>query len=131
MAGQPVFDIFVLHGEARFRDLERDAVLAALDEHDGVLAVGGGAVLTHQVREALAGLPVVWLQVDAATAVARVGLSGPRPVLLGNVRGQWAQLLADRAAWYAQVARWTVDTTGATPEQISDEILRRMRADDA
>ena len=44
-------------GEAHFRDLERKAVAEALADHDGVLALGGGAVLDPATRELLAGPP--------------------------------------------------------------------------
>lgn len=129
-AGHSVHDIFVLDGEERFRALEQDAVRDALAEHDGVLALGGGAVLSEPVRQALRGLPVVWLQVDAAAAVERVGLSGPRPVLLGNIRHRWSELLAERAPLYESVARWAIDTTDRAPAEVCQEILRRMRARD-
>ena len=43
--GRPISDIFVDSGEAHFRALERAAVAEALASHDGVLALGGGAVL--------------------------------------------------------------------------------------
>ena len=82
-AGHSVHDIFVLDGEERFRALEQDAVRDALAEHDGVLALGGGAVLSEPVRQALRGLPVVWLQVDAPAAVEppapEAGKTKPEP----------------------------------------------------
>src|SRR4051794_27357683 len=59
--GRSVSDIFVDSGEAHFRGLERAAVLAALISHDGVLALGGGAVVDTEVREALADHRVVFL----------------------------------------------------------------------
>jgi len=49
-AGKSVADVFVEDGEPHFRELERAAVAAALDEHDGVLALGGGAVLDPGTR---------------------------------------------------------------------------------
>ena len=53
-AGKPVADIFVDHGEPHFRELEREAVTTALATHDGVLALGGGAVLDEHTQTALA-----------------------------------------------------------------------------
>src|SRR5690606_22292590 len=58
----PVADIFAEHGEARFRELEREAVAAALRE-DAIVSLGGGAVLDPTTRDALRGLPVVQLTV--------------------------------------------------------------------
>lgn len=54
-------EIFADDGEAHFRELERDATLAALSE-DAVLSLGGGAVMTPAIRDALAGHRVVWLK---------------------------------------------------------------------
>ena len=121
--GKPVPDIFVDSGEAHFRALERDAVALALREHDGVLALGGGAVLDDGTRSLLTAQPTVWLQVGAAAGARRVGLDVPRPVLLGNVRGRLAVLVAERAPLYAEVARLTVDTDGLTPGEVADAVV--------
>lgn len=126
-AGMPVSEVFVVQGEPAFRALEREAVAAALAGGTGVLAVGGGAVADTGTRALLTAHPlVVWLQVDTAQGVARVGLSGPRPVLLGNVRGRWAELLAEREAWYAEVATTTVDTSGRSPQDVVDRLLQDL-----
>lgn len=121
--GKPVPDIFVDSGEEHFRALERVAVARALDEHDGVLALGGGAVLDAGTRALLVEQPTVWLQVGASSGAHRVGLDVPRPVLLGNVRGRLMTLLAERGPLYAEVARLQVDTEGRTPEQVADLIV--------
>ena len=75
--GQRVADLFVDLGEAHFRGLEQQAVATALGEHEGVLALGGGAVLSAATRDLLtaytrAGGTVVWLDVDLASAAERV-----------------------------------------------------------
>ena len=124
--GKPVPDIFVDSGEPHFRALERVAVAAALREHDGVLALGGGAVLDAGTRALLAGQPTVWLQVGAAAGAHRVGLDVPRPVLLGNVRGRLAALVQERAPLYAEVARVTVDTDDREPDEVADVVLAEL-----
>lgn len=121
--GKPVPDIFVDSGEEFFRALEREAVATALVEHDGVLALGGGAVLDAGTRELLVEQPTVWLQVGASSGAHRVGLDVPRPVLLGNVRGRLMTLLAERGPLYAEVARLSVDTDGRTPEEVADLVV--------
>jgi len=124
--GKTVSDIFVDSGEPAFRALERAAVARALDEHDGVLALGGGAVTDSSTRALLLGHPTVWLQVGASAGAHRVGLDVPRPVLLGNVRSRLATLVAERAPLYAEVARVTVDTDGSTPDEVSDTIVAAL-----
>ena len=125
--GTTVADLFVQHGEPHFRALEEQAVATALDEHDGILALGGGAVLSAVTRERLtgytrAGGTVVWLDVDLASAAERVGLGRSRPVLGLNPRATLRTLLAARAPLYAEVATVTVTTGGRAPGDVVDEV---------
>lgn len=122
-AGKPVSEIFVDDGEDAFRALEREAVAHALGEHDGILSLGGGAVLAEETRAALTGHTVVFLRVGLADAVARVGLGTGRPLLLGNVRARVKHLLDERTPIYESVATVVVDTSGRTPDQVADTIL--------
>ena len=126
--GRQISDIFVDSGEGYFRDLERAAVGAALAEHDGVLALGGGAVLDADTRAALAGHRVVFLRVGLSEAVKRVGLGTSRPLLLGNVRARIKSLLDERTPIYEALATETVDTDGRTPEEVAAEIVGKVRA---
>jgi shikimate kinase len=124
--GRSISDIFVDDGEQHFRSLEREAVVRALAEHEGVLALGGGAVLDPGTREALRGHTVVFLRVGLSDAARRVGLSAARPLLLGNVRGTLKKLLDERTPVYEAVATFTVDTDGHTPEEVAEEVRRRV-----
>ncbi len=121
--GREISDIFVEDGEPVFRRLEHAAVAAALAEHPGVLSLGGGAVMDEDTRGALAGLPVVFLDVSLADAVRRVGLDAPRPLLAINPRAAWRELMESRRPLYTGVARAVVGTDGRTPQEIAEEIL--------
>jgi shikimate kinase len=120
--GRTISDIFVDSGEEHFRALERAAVERALVEHDGVLALGGGAVLDPTTRDLLAGHRVVFLRVGLSEAVKRVGLGSARPLLLGNVRGRIKALLDERTPVYESVATHVVDTDGRTPLEVAADI---------
>jgi shikimate kinase len=126
-AGSTISDIFVEHGEERFRALERAAVTTALAEHDGVLALGGGAVLDAHSREQLAGHTVVFLDVTIGDAAKRIGLNRDRPLLLGNPRAQWIRLMESRRPLYEQVATATVVTDGKTPDEVADAVVQAVR----
>jgi shikimate kinase len=128
--GRPIPEIFVDAGEAHFRALEREAVASALAEHDGVLALGGGAVLDPATREALEGHTVVFLRVGLSDAVKRVGLGTGRPMLLGNVRARVKALMDERTPLYESVAQVVVDTDGRSPEDVADEVRAALAADD-
>jgi shikimate kinase len=127
VAGTTVPDLFVQHGEPHFRALEQQAVARALAEHDGVLALGGGAVTSAATRELLvdlgrAGGTVVWLDVDLPSAAKRVGLSRDRPILGVNPRAMLRQMLETRAPLYGEVATHTVPTGGREPGDVIAEV---------
>ena len=122
-AGKPIGEIFIDDGEERFRELERAAVHAALTEHDGVLALGGGAVLDTETQADLAGLPVVYLEVGLSDAVKRVGLASARPLLVLNPRSQFRKLMEERRPIYESLAALTVTTDEREPDVIVDEIV--------
>jgi shikimate kinase len=126
-AGKPISDIFVDDGEDHFRALEKAAVKTALETHDGVLALGGGAILAPETRELLKGHRVAYLEVGLADAVSRVGLGAGRPLLAINPRATLKHLLDQRRPLYAEVATITVATDGRTPEDIAAEILKALQ----
>ena len=121
-AGATISDIFVEQGEAKFRELERAAVRDALAEHNGVLALGGGAVVSAETRDLLASQWVVFLDVALTAAVDRVGLNRSRPLLAVNPRAELARMLAERRPLYEQVATLTVVTDGRTAKEVADAI---------
>lgn len=127
--GTSVQDIFVDHGEAHFRELEEQAVARALVEHDGVLALGGGAVLSAATRALLAGHRVLFLDVGLAAAVQRVGMNGNRPLLLGNVRSQMKALMDRRRPLYDEVATFTVLTDSLDAAAVADRALTLIQED--
>lgn len=130
-AGKPIPEIFIDDGEPRFRELERAAVREALAGHDGVLSLGGGAVMDDGTRGQLAGLPVVFLEVGLHDAVRRVGLDAPRPLLAVNPRQRWRELMDQRRPLYTEVARAVVDTDERTPEDVAGAVLDALQLKDA
>ena len=136
VSGASVSDLFVQYGEPHFRELEVQAVARALREHDGVLALGGGAVTSPETREllvahALAGGVVVWLDVDLSSAAKRVGLSRDRPLLAINPRAMLRTMLENRAPLYGEVATHTVVTSGREPGDVVAEVAAIVTASQA
>ncbi len=125
--GVSVQDIFIDHGEAHFRALEEKAVAAALDEHDGVVSLGGGAVLSPETRAALAGHRVIFLDVGLAAAVRRVGMNSGRPLLLGNVRTQLKNLMDQRRMLYRDVASFTIDTDELDATKVAEKAITLIK----
>ena len=90
---------------------------------DGVVALGGGAILSERTRALLAGHQVVWLRVGLSDAARRVGMNTARPLLLGNVRTQLKALMDARAPLYESVSMTVIDTTDRKVREIVDAVL--------
>ncbi len=121
--GVSVQDIFVESGEARFRELEHEAVARALAEHDGIVSLGGGAPVHEATRTMLRDHRVVFLDVGLAQAASRVGMNSGRPLLLGNVRGQLKKLMDERRPVYLDVATLVIDTDRLSPDEVADAVV--------
>jgi shikimate kinase len=130
-AGRTIPEIFVEDGEPTFRDLERAAAVDVLASADGVVSLGGGAVMDPRTEADLAGHSVVFLDVGIADAARRVGFGHGRPLLGINPRAQWTRLMQDRRAVYERVADFVVDTAGRGPDEVADDIVARLRAVEA
>lgn len=124
MAGKSVSDIFVDDGESAFRALERTAVALALTDCDGILSLGGGAILDASTQALLrdyaaGGGTVVFLDVSLTAVVPRVGLNAVRPLLVGNPRKQWLDLMSARRPIYEELATVTISTDDVTAKDVA------------
>jgi shikimate kinase len=127
--GRPISDIFTDDGEAAFRAIEEAAVAEALAEHDGVLALGGGAVLSETTRKRLAGRHVVLLTVGLAAGFRRTGMSTARPLLAGvNPRATFKALLDERMPIYRAVATIEVATDDLDVDGVVKQVLAHLRS---
>ncbi|MFJ7340391.1 shikimate kinase [Streptomyces sp. NPDC101110] len=129
--GRTVAEIFVDEGEPVFRAIEKAAVRRAIAEHDGVLALGGGAILDADTRALLAGQRVAYLSMDVEEAVKRTGLNAARPLLAVNPRKQWRELMEARRDLYEEVATAVVATDGRTPDEVTEAALDALELKEA
>lgn len=125
-AGKSVSDIFTQDGELAFRKLEHDVIVELLDSNNVVLALGGGSLGNDETRAKVKDATTVWLVAGLAQAVDRVGMNRNRPLLLGNVRGQLADLMAAREPFYKEVAAIAVDTSKLIPSEVVTEIVSEL-----
>lgn len=127
LTGRSIADIFATDGEQEFRRIEEDVVRAALVDHAGVVSLGGGAVTTPGVREALAGHPVVYLEISAREGVRRTAGSTARPLLAGpDLAKRYRELMAARVPLYRRVATIRVDTNRRNPGAVVRHIVSRL-----
>jgi shikimate kinase len=136
-SGCTIAELFAREGEEAFRRLEGSILDAALASGATVLACGGGIVLDRERRRALgARCRVVWLEVSPVAAAGRLGgEAGARPLLAATGPGgsrpllrRLEELLAARAPFYREVSHVSVVTDGRTPDEVADEVLRRLDA---
>jgi shikimate kinase len=126
-AGRTIADIFATDGEQEFRRIEEGVVRAALAEHDGVVSLGGGAVTSPGVCEALAGHTVIYLEINAAEGVRRTSGNTVRPLLAGPDRAaKYRDLMEERAPLYRRVATIRVDTNRRNPGTVVRYIVSRL-----
>ena len=125
-AGKSVSDIFTQDGEPAFRKIEHDVVCELLQNDAAVLALGGGSLGNDDTRTQVSKAKVVWLIAGLAQAVDRVGMNRNRPLLLGNVRGQLADLMTAREPLYKEVATIAVDTSKLIPSEVVQAITDEL-----
>lgn len=125
--GRTVAEIFGTDGEAAFRLLEEEVIRESLRDHDGILSLGGGAVTTAGVRDALAGHTVVYLEISAAEGVRRTSGSTVRPLLAGPDRAEKYRALMDqRVPLYRQVGTIRINTNRRNPGAVVRHIVGRL-----
>jgi shikimate kinase len=125
--GRSIAEVFATDGESEFRRLEEEVVRAALSDHDGVLSLGGGAITSEGVRDALAGHTVIYLEITAAEGVRRTGGNTVRPLLAGPDRAaKYRALMADRVPLYRRVATMRVNTNRRNPGAVVRHIVSRL-----
>lgn len=125
--GRTIADIFATDGEQGFRRIEEEVIRSALQSHDGVLSLGGGAVTTPGVRAALAGHRVIYLEINAAEGVRRTGGNTVRPLLAGGDRAEkFRALMSERAPLYRRVATMRVNTNRRHPGAVVRYIVSRL-----
>ncbi len=104
-----IVEIFAKFGEAHFRTLETGALIKAL-ANGGVIATGGGIVLSEENRRLLSGYRTVFLDTASEHVLGKINLS-KRPLLKDNPE-RWDAIYLERKALYEQCATATVFTGG-------------------
>lgn len=103
-AQRKISEIFEQFGEDYFRDGERRVIARLIEEHDGVIATGGGAFVNDETRALILDRAIaVWIDCDVETLVERTARKNTRPLLkTGDPREILTKLYDDRKGFYAQ-----------------------------
>ncbi len=119
--GMSIPEIFQRDGEARFRHIERRMCRFIAAQNGYVISTGGGMLVDESNREVmLASGFVVCLNASTDTISERLRADkDDRPLL----KGDWRALLESRRAAYGAIP-YQIDTTGKSPEAITEEIIQ-------
>ena len=113
--GIPIAEYFERHGESEFRRHEEELALRVLAEGHDAVALGGGALLSERVRDALRDHVVVWMHV-AVEALWRRAPGSDRP--LARERGEFERLYAERETIYADAADAAMLSADEVPQAL-------------
>lgn len=105
-----ISDLFRDQGEPAFRAIERAVVVEAL-RGDGIVSLGGGAVLDPDTQADLRGQTVVFLHAPADVVAGRLARqAGKRPLVADGI-ADWERIFAERRPIYEALADHAVDTS--------------------
>jgi shikimate kinase len=126
--GRSIADIFA-DGEHEFRRIEADVARSALAEHTGVVSLGGGAITSPEVREALEGHTVVYLEISAAEGIRRTSGNTTRPLLAdGDPSEKYRALMSQRIPLYRKAATIRINTNRRNPGAVVRHIVAKLDA---
>ena len=126
-AGISITEIFELAGEAKFREMEFQAITKLVLSKPQIIATGGGAFCFPQTaRLLLTKTLVVWLKAPPETLLARIGSTKSRPLLNNdNPLATLVKLNKERATHY-QKAQIEIDTDGLSTRKAMMALLRAL-----
>jgi shikimate kinase len=128
-AGRTIAEIFGQDGEAEFRKIEERVVRRAILAERGVVALGGGAVLSRATRNLLRNRTVVYLEISIGEGLKRTGGSDARPLLNGaDPAAKYRELMRRRRPLYREVATIRVRTDGRSPARVVQAIISKLEA---
>ena len=123
---QSVAEIFRQFGEEEFREAERTLIARLVVEEPKVIALGGGAFVDANNRDALNRRALtVWLDVPLQLILTRLKRSTTRPLASNRSDKEIRALCRDRRQYYAQ-AHLRVRTHDSQPTRIVDQIIDEL-----
>jgi shikimate kinase len=126
-AGISITEIFELAGDAKFREMEFQAITKLVSSKPQIIATGGGAFCFPQTaRLLLTKTLVVWLKAPPETLLARIGSTKSRPLLNNeDPLATLAKLNKERARHY-QKAQIEINTDGLSTRKAMVALLRAL-----
>lgn len=126
-AQRTISEIFEQFGEAYFRDGERRVIARLIEDHDGVIATGGGAFVNKETRDLILDKAIaIWIDCEIDTLVERTSRKNTRPLLkTGDPREILTRLYSERKPFYAQAQIHVMSDAGPHDETVA-KILENL-----
>ena len=123
-----ISDIFSVHGEEYFRDLETNLLIEMQAKTNTVISCGGGVPMRDRnVKEMKKNGCVVLLTAAPETILERVKDSHDRPLLEGNKTVSYiSELMEKRREKYEAAADLIIETDGKSAQEICEELVQKM-----
>lgn len=128
-AGCCIRDIFEIHGEPIFRDLEQRVIARMLAEKQPmVIATGGGAWMNPEIRKNVDKNGYsIWLKAELDVLLDRVSRRNTRPLLeKGDKRAILEKLMGERYPTYGK-ADATIDSDDEAHEKVVKGIVVHLK----
>jgi len=122
--GLSIAEMFAQRGEAAFRAIEREILLETACLPIGVIATGGGVVLSETNRELMRVLGwVIYLRASPETLWQRLQHATDRPLLRAESPYETLQAIAQAREPLYQEADWVIETDSLRPQQVADAVV--------
>lgn len=127
--GMSINDIFEKYGEAHFRDIESQLIVALGNQEASIVSCGGGVVIRPEnVQNMKKSGRIVFLKATPQTIYERVKNSTDRPILNGHMNVEYiSELMEKRRELYENAADITIQTDGKMREEVCQEIIGKLR----
>ena len=126
--GMPVAQIFGMVGEAKFRQMERDAVRTARAREPCVIVPGGGwAAQQGEVHSAKEDSMVVYLSCLPKTALKRSQQGEIRPLVAGEDPLKRMRALLEFREPFYRLADYEVAAETKSAQIVAEEVIRLAR----
>ena len=130
--GRSIPEIFEVHGEEYFRDLETNLLIEMQERKNVVISCGGGTPLRERnVKEMRKNGCVVLLTASPESILERVKNSHDRPLIENNKNVAFlSEMMEKRREKYEAAADIIIQTDGKTKLEICEELIDKMLESD-
>lgn len=120
----PVSSIFSIHGEAYFRQIERETLLATGELENGIFATGGGILTNEANGELLRSLgTLIYLKTPFEICYRRIKGDQNRPIAVSKTKQELQELYFQRQERYERYSHYVLPA-GDGVHRVVNQIMK-------